>query len=263
MGSGALAIPFDKYHGRWKIDKEVSYIWWKPFIQYIIRHQLTFLDKQQLEFLIDNGNFFLDIPIGYGLGSSGALTAAIYDFARLDEVSDLVELQRRLGLIESFFHGKSSGYDPLISFIDKGVQKSPSGETSYWSPGHSMDFNCYLLDSGTPRVGKELIAKFQKYSKEEKVRFDRIVALNNEIIHSLEQEVDAKQLFQVLNQLSIEQFDKMDFLILSNVQEVWRSTLESDDIAVKICGAGGGGYYLVFSKETISTLGGFSLVPVF
>ena len=69
--------------------------------------------------------FDSSIPQGYGVGSSGALVAAIYDKYATDKITVLENLTRekllKLKIIfskmESFFHGKSSGLDPLNSYL--------------------------------------------------------------------------------------------------------------------------------------------------
>lgn len=82
-----------------------------------------------------------NIQVGYGLGSSGSLCAAVLDRYGLAErlevfepgkaaaavpvegsapalaSADLQVLQEFLGRMEGFFHGKSSGIDPLVSFL--------------------------------------------------------------------------------------------------------------------------------------------------
>jgi len=262
MGSGAVAIPYNQYHGRWDEKESISYPWWKPFVEYLIELRQPFLDQEKMAFLLDNGSLHLDIPIGYGLGSSGALTAAIYDFACDDIVEDLSDLQLRLGLMESFFHGKSSGYDPLISFLNRGVKKTSRGEMSLWTAAANVEYRCYLIDSGSARVGKDQIAEVQKLASEEKSRFERIADLNNQIISSFADASQSELLFDRLLELSIAQFDKMQFLIVPAIQEIWRSTLDMEDVAMKICGAGGGGYYMLFSKTKLKSFKGFDLDEV-
>ena len=69
--------------------------------------------------------FDSSIPKGYGVGSSGALVAAIYDCYALNKITVLENLTRQKLLklksvfseMESFFHGKSSGLDPLNSYL--------------------------------------------------------------------------------------------------------------------------------------------------
>jgi len=66
--------------------------------------------------------FESNIPIGFGLGSSGALSAGVYDSFCLAKANDNLELTKKhLAQIESYFHGSSSGTDPLVSFLQQGV----------------------------------------------------------------------------------------------------------------------------------------------
>ena len=69
--------------------------------------------------------FDSSIPQGYGVGSSGALVAAIYDEYASDKITvlenltrdKLLQLKTIFSEMESFFHGKSSGLDPLNSYL--------------------------------------------------------------------------------------------------------------------------------------------------
>ena len=61
-----------------------------------------------------------NIPTGYGIGSSGAVCAAILDKYQY-ESADIETSHNQLIQMESYFHGKSSGLDPLVSFYDKPV----------------------------------------------------------------------------------------------------------------------------------------------
>ena len=69
--------------------------------------------------------FDSSIPQGYGVGSSGALVAAVYDkyaFGKITVLENLTKekllhLKAVFSLMESFFHGKSSGLDPLNSYL--------------------------------------------------------------------------------------------------------------------------------------------------
>ena len=81
---------------------------------------------KQLRKDLANGLYFdSSIPQGYGIGSSGALVAAVYDRYANSKITilenltrdKLLKLKQIFGLMESFFHGKSSGLDPLNSFL--------------------------------------------------------------------------------------------------------------------------------------------------
>jgi mevalonate kinase len=75
---------------------------------------------------ISEGLFFdSNIPQGYGVGSSGALVAAIFERYSVSKhepenisKDELKSLRTVFGLMESYFHGKSSGIDPLICYMN-------------------------------------------------------------------------------------------------------------------------------------------------
>ena len=56
--------------------------------------------------------FKSNIPQGYGLGSSGALVAAFYDRYAKKKI-----LKNIFSEMESYFHGESSGVDPLNCYL--------------------------------------------------------------------------------------------------------------------------------------------------
>ena len=70
--------------------------------------------------------FDSSIPQGFGVGSSGALCAALYDRYAVDKISpdeqaakdSILRLKKMFSGMESYFHGKSSGLDPLICYLN-------------------------------------------------------------------------------------------------------------------------------------------------
>ena len=127
--SKGLSIPYNFYNGALKMDKnsslsaEESNRNLKKFLKYLsnIDTNLVTFDLAQLEQDIQAGMYFdSSIPQGYGVGSSGALVAALYDKYAQDKITVLENLTREKLLklkaifseMESFFHGKSSGLDP-------------------------------------------------------------------------------------------------------------------------------------------------------
>ena len=132
--SKGLSIPYNFYNGALKMDKnsslsaEESNRNLKKFLKYLsnIDTNLVTFDIAQLEQDIKAGMYFdSSIPQGYGVGSSGALVAALYDKYAQDKITVLENLTREKLLklkvifseMESFFHGKSSGLDPLNSYL--------------------------------------------------------------------------------------------------------------------------------------------------
>src|SRR5690606_7039070 len=117
-------------------------------------------DIETLKADIESGLYFdSSIPQGYGVGSSGALVAAIYDQYANDKITvlenltreKLLQLKNIFGKMESFFHGKSSGLDPLNSYlsipilINSADNIEATGIPSQKSEGKNAVF---LIDSG-------------------------------------------------------------------------------------------------------------------
>src|SRR5690606_24205453 len=130
-----------------------------------------------------NAGMYFDssIPQGYGVGSSGALVAAIYDKYAHDKITVLENLTREKLLVlksifsemESFFHGKSSGLDPLNSYLSIPIlinskdNIEATGIPSQKSDGKGAVF---LLDSGMIGETAPMVSIFMENMKQEGFR---------------------------------------------------------------------------------------------
>ncbi len=135
--SKGLSIPYNFYNGALKKDENPSDEAIKSngnlkrFVVYLETLQneqpdLVTFDLVTLKNDIETGMYFdSSIPQGYGVGSSGALVAAIYDKYAQNKITvlenltreKLLQLKNIFSQMESFFHGKSSGLDPLNSYL--------------------------------------------------------------------------------------------------------------------------------------------------
>ena len=135
--SKGLSIPYNFYKGALKSDANASKEAIKSneslqaFVTYLNKltkkePNLVSFDLDMLKADVAAGMYFdSSIPQGYGVGSSGALVAAIYDKYAKNKITVLENLTREkllklkviFGKMESFFHGKSSGLDPLNSYL--------------------------------------------------------------------------------------------------------------------------------------------------
>ena len=132
--SKGLSIPYNFYNGALKVDENpsdeaiASNKSLKRFADYLeqLDENLVQFDNEKLQNDVASGMYFdSSIPQGYGVGSSGALVAAIYDKYASNKITVLENLTREKLLtlkaifseMESFFHGKSSGLDPLNSYL--------------------------------------------------------------------------------------------------------------------------------------------------
>jgi mevalonate kinase len=277
-----------------------------------------------------------DIPQQYGMGSSGALCAAVYDKYRLDlkeplqpgdipgpapvsthAHANLSSLRITFGLMESFFHGRSSGFDPLVSFlktplllgIDGTVApadlsgfdppvtllKTPllPGSDSTIAPADlpvsdlpitlmktpllpggndmgtpadlyglssSRDMAVFLIDSGmqgrTGPLVNDFLARFgpgAKYSE----KGERFRSLAGSCISDwLSGGINAS--WNAIGRLSLFQLTELSHLVPPHLQPAWREGLQAGLFSLKLCGSGGGGFLLGFTRSAAAAARYFS-----
>ena len=156
FGSEALLTPYYSAFGEWSsvINRPSAQAFEsnesiRKFYNYLNDNdEFRILDLKRFEMEINAGLFFdSNIPLGYGVGSSGALVAAIFDRYKLIEINDIPKLKNFLAKMESFFHGSSSG-------MEKGVRVSL----------HSHPLNsCHGQFSARIHRGRGLSRQFLKF----------------------------------------------------------------------------------------------------
>lgn len=271
----ALAIPFEKFRGQWSFAPEDTSLQQdlKGLLEYLMvlceteAHSCV-LDIQKLEIDLNKGMYFeSNIPMGYGLGSSGALSAAIYDNYILSgkisrgEEAKFIELRNMLSKIESYFHGSSSGVDPLISYLDKGSIIRKDGSVKILGELENT-FNFFLLDTGIHRETAPLVNLFFKKCNDPFFanQIDgHLTRASNAAIDSFvgnDEAGLAKNMFKI-SSLQYQLFKEM---IPDGFKEIWKRGLGSGKFNLKLCGAGGGGFLLGYAadlKECEKELEGF------
>ena len=210
------------------------------------------------------GGMYFDstIPQGYGVGSSGALVASIYDKYAFDKITvlenltrdKLLQLKRIFGEMESFFHGKSSGLDPLNSYLSLPIlinskdDIEPAGIPSQTLDGKGAVF---LLDSGMVGETAPMISIFMENMKQEGFRNmlkDQFVKHTDACVEDF-LKGDVKSLFGNVKQLSKTVLSHFKPMIPSKFHELWENGLKTNDYYLKLCGSGGGGYILGFTED--------------
>ncbi len=254
-GSKALAEPLKPYFGHWiiKNDKRIA-----KWFEWLISQDIP-LDKDQLEYCKEIYSFSSNIPIGCGLGSSGALVAATFARFALNHKDASLELFAKM---ESFFHGSSSGLDPYISYKNESTLISSGKVESDLST--NMGLNTFLFNSNTPRTTAELVEWYKHErlnNKQFKKLSDEMADINNEIIDSIIENKVKRQL-DLIKELSLLQFQFLNKLIPSHVQKIWKEGLNSQDYFMKICGAGGGGCFLLFSQNELIEVSGNPILRI-
>ncbi|MBP7821829.1 MAG: hypothetical protein KA010_02820 [Saprospiraceae bacterium] len=257
-GGEALALPTTLYAGHWVKGERKSSLKpeWSSWLEYLRKHCDDFLDNKLLEeYLINGWDFSANIPHGYGLGSSGALVAAVYMHFAKQKTYDtpLPELKARLGIMESHFHGKSSGFDPLISILNKPIyligNEIKTIEKLNWN---NTSHSWYLFDIGTPRTTVHLVNQFLEKCNnmyfQEKIDH-QLIPLNSEAIH-LFLNNQPEKLFETIHEISYFQWQFFSEMIPDSLRQMWLDGLASDNFKMKLCGAGGGGFALCYAKNS-------------
>ncbi len=196
----------------------------------------------------ENWVFNSTIPQGYGLGSSGALSAAAYEAFFIKAPLDSFQLKLLLAEIESFFHGKSSGLDPLTSFYSKALFSSATGIEIITQL--ELDNNLFLLDSKKERNGKPLIKHFKERSASDKLFQSAIEELNGYNTTIIEKCIaGGKDIFEDFRNISSLQYHNFKPMIPREIEQLWKAGIESGDFYLKLSGAGGGGFFLGYSPN--------------
>lgn len=254
-----LAIPFEKYYGVWKRshiqtpEAKASNTALGELAHYIIHHPTlsrlydtnTFLED------IDNGLYFdSNIPQGYGLGSSGALVSAVYRQYRKTVPKNYVisEVKNELAELESHFHGKSSGLDAIVCFLNKAVLVT-QGEVSeaYNLPAATQpQLKAFLINTHIARQTAPFVSTFLQRCNDVsfmKVVTQSLVPANNIAVQSFMRGKHASLVgsMKIISQL---QLDILPDFIPSSFHNLWKESLRSNAFHLKLCGAGGGGFIL-------------------
>jgi mevalonate kinase len=269
--SKGLTIPYNSYQGALKKSENLSYEAKESntnlakFYDYLADLDNTALLNFRLnEFRDDikNGMYFdSSIPQGYGVGSSGALVASVYDKYAIDKITVLENLTREkllklkeiFSLMESFFHGKSSGLDPLNSYLSIPIlinskdNLEPTGIPSQKEGKGAV----FLLDSEMIGETGPMVSIFMNKMKNEGFR----KMLNEDFAKHTDACIDdflhgnVKSLFGNVKQLSKVVLENFKPMIPKAFHVVWSKGIESNDYYLKLCGSGGGGYILGFTKD--------------
>ncbi len=256
-GGQALAIPYDKYFGHWDfLAKEEQPVFdLIPFVKYLKTRDLSDkLDLQAFAKDVNNGLLFRSsIPMGYGAGSSGALCAAVWDRYGEKEMS-IERLKTYFINMESFFHGNSSGIDPLVSFLNKPILTGKLSPSEHSKPTIKViepiafPKQITVFDSMISRSTAPLVAwyknKMIKDSLFKRAVLAHLIPANSKAIDALLDE-DEVALQNAFEEISHWQFEFFDTLIPDKVKVVWREAWSRKN-NYKICGAGGGGFFLVY-----------------
>ena len=264
--SKGLTIPYNSYKGSLKFGQsskgKISNESIRKFAAYLEENLPGEFDFEQLKSDIANGMYFdSTIPQGYGVGSSGALVAAIYDRYAVQKLDSgeilskeiIAELKEIFSKMESFFHGKSSGIDPLICYLNLPLLiNSKSDISAVGIPAQKSGKGAiFLVNSGTPGETAPMIQIFFEKLKQEgfrKTLKEEFIKYNNACIDAFVRG-DVNPLFANLKKLSTWAFLHFRPMIPQRLLDAWQYGIQTNSYYLKLCGSGGGGYILGFTKD--------------
>jgi mevalonate kinase len=272
--SKGLSIPYNFYNGALKKDENPSEEAVKSnkslerFSDYLAQLQkeqptLVAFNIETLKNDIAEGMYFdSSIPQGYGVGSSGALVAAIYDKYASDKITvlenltrdKLLQLKSIFSNMESFFHGKSSGLDPLNSYLSLPIlinSKDNIEATGIPTQSTNGKGAVFLLDSGIVGETAPMVNIFMENLKDQGFRkmlksqfIKHTDACVENFLHG-----DIKSLFANTKKLSKVVLNNFKPMIPEQFHTLWQNGIETNDYYLKLCGSGGGGYILGFTQD--------------
>lgn len=248
-GGRGLAIPYFRRSLDWAegtVDDRLL-----AFADYLADHFTSAeIDLDRLHDELRDGQCLAgDIPVGYGLGSSGAVCAAVFDRygmagSKLPGTRDLRQLLARM---ERHFHQQSSGIDPLVAYLQEPLHLPTGGDAGAVNlpPGWHRPF--FVVDTGIERSSGPLIEAFSQACDgglAEVVSQGWMPAVDMAIDTLIEGDTDALwRSFSLISELQLNFF--ADF-IPSAFYSAWDG---EGAYRLKLCGAGGGGMLLGMARD--------------
>ncbi|WP_445381151.1 mevalonate kinase family protein [Robiginitalea sp. IMCC43444] len=272
--SRGLSIPYNFFKGALKKSKNLRGAALKSNenLKRFAEHLETVQEDESIEVAFDlellrsdlaEGMYFdSSIPQGYGVGSSGALVAAIYDRYAIGKITILENLTRDkllklkgiFGRMESYFHGKSSGLDPLNSYLSLPIlinSQDNIESTSIPSQHTEGKGAVFLLDSGIVGETAPMVQIFMEKMKQEgfrQVLKDQFIRYTDACVEDFISG-NVKSLFGNIKQLSHVVLDHFKPMIPKEFHHLWKQGIETNAYYLKLCGSGGGGYILGFTED--------------
>lgn len=256
----ALMIPLKRFSAQWQFPQSrnrasslTSNQSLKQFCKYLSENEVlsNLLDLQVLSKDLNEGLFLAsNVPSGYGLGSSGTLVAAVYDRYAIQKTENYLQLKTVFGLMESHFHGSSSGIDPLQCYLGQPFKITPEGVQLLSDDFLKKDICICLIDTKIKSNTKPLVNHFKQqrenlvflngfqaeYLPCVKICIDTMISGDNDLF------------FNSLKKLTKSQLQFLRPMITDNTMDLFTADYDFR-LGVKISGSGGGGYVLGFTDD--------------
>jgi mevalonate kinase len=153
--------------------------------------------------------------------------------------------------MESFFHGISSGLDPLVSYLNTTLLIRSLKEVDAIELNRPEGLKLFLLKTGSTGKTGPLVEYFfdrlRDYSYYKKFKRGFIPANKQSIKSFLRGTTESfYEHVKELSHYSLELFDQM---VPEGFRDLWEQGLSTGDFTLKLCGSGGGGFLLGFTSD--------------
>lgn len=268
LNSMALSVPFSRFSGKLRFPDSSSGVSPKKVatsraelgrLYLYLKSQsenIGFLDTEKFGNDLKHGLYFdSSIPNGAGLGSSGALTAAVYArYARAHQGEGFSETRKHLAIIESCFHGQSSGIDPLTSYYNKPILLE-NATSEFKLAKLTLFFQTYslfLINTHQKGSTGEMVSHFIENYKEPYFRKkidNEYLPLINQTIKAILSE-DFETFESSMKGYSSFQLIWFERMIPATLKQHMDYGTKTGDFYIKLCGSGGGGYMLAIARNS-------------
>lgn len=251
-GSKGLALPFQKFSGKlsyWIDSKNKA----AQASSNVLRALAAHIQQQDFHAIfikdvfkkeLNEGLYFeSNIPQGYGLGSSGALVAALYQYFFVNKSKlTIAQIKDDLAQIEAYFHGTSSGTDPLVSYLKSPIvlEKGSVRKTNF-SPGSDLQY--FLIDTQITAKTEGLVTYYQSLLKEKNHK-KKLERLQQHVNYCIEASLAKTLTFSMVQELSQMQRALLPPMFVSNPSIDAALQKFPETLTTKLCGSGGGGFLL-------------------
>jgi mevalonate kinase len=270
-----LTIPYKRFSGQLQYAKKLndnvrdSSAKLRGFYEYLKKlsdqkELMAKLDLTEFKDDLDQNLYFnSNIPQSYGVGSSGAICAAVYNAYYINKKSDpdcnrLPELKQKFAQMESYFHGVSSGLDPLNAYLKKTllIHNKEDLEVVEYADGFKKgELTTFLIDTKMSGETEQLVHIFfdkcRQYKFYKQIK-NSLIPLNNTCIE-LYVNGELNKFLTAIEKLSLFFIENFKPMIPFNLLEQWEKGINSKLYTLKLCGSGGGGFLLGFTTDYEAT----------
>jgi mevalonate kinase len=275
LNSMALAIPFPRYSGQFRFSATLrdyrskteaeSNDALKKLLEFLKTNAIKFqfIDLELFEDEINQGLYF-DSSIPTGLGNLGALAAAIYErFLIYSQNNKYQTIKSDLAAIETYLNGKSIGFNPLVSLLNKPLLMK--GESSIIADVDLSDFfNNYILflinsdpRKNTDALVNSFMEKYQYQNFKKSIDNEYILIINQTIEAIIRSDFISFE--KLISKYSEFQLSHMGEMIPLHMKTHFEHGLESGDFYLKLCGSYSGGLILGIARDRFKAESYFNL----